>query len=85
MAVSPSEAREVAAGTSKGRELLNNPNPTTLGVGAASPVTTQAALTTEDATVIDATYGAPEEAVLNNVRTRLGEIEAALQAFGLLA
>ncbi|MEE9244875.1 MAG: hypothetical protein V3U63_01630, partial [Gemmatimonadota bacterium] len=74
-----------AAGTSKGREVLDSPNPSTLGVGAATPVATQAALTAEDATVIDATYGAPEEGVLNNVRTRLGEIEAALQAFGLIA
>ncbi len=42
------------------------------------------ALTAEDATVIDATYGSDEEGVLNNVRTRVGEIEVVLQAQGLL-
>ena len=44
----------------------------------------QGGLTAEDATVIDATYGAVEEAVLNNVRTRIGELEAAAQAMGWL-
>jgi len=43
-----------------------------------------AALTAEDATAIDSTYDATEEAVLNNVRTRLGEVEARLQALVLL-
>lgn len=43
-----------------------------------------AALTAVDATAINATYDATEEAVLNNVRTRLNEIEALLQANGLL-
>lgn len=44
----------------------------------------EAALTAEDATVIDSTYDGTEEAVLNNVRTRLGELETALQAIGLI-
>lgn len=43
-----------------------------------------AALTAVDATAINATYDAVEEAVLNNVRTRLNEIETLLQANGLL-
>ncbi len=85
MAVSPSDARAVASGNAKGKELLDAPNPTSLAVGTQStPATTQAALSAENATVIDATYGAIDEGVLNNVRTRLGEIEAALQAFGLI-
>ncbi len=41
------------------------------------------AITAEDATVIDATYGAVEEAVLNNVRTRVGELEVILQGLGV--
>ncbi len=45
----------------------------------------EAALTSEDATAIDATYDSVEQGVLNNVRTRLDEIEAALQAQGLLS
>lgn len=43
-----------------------------------------AALTAVDATAIDAVYDATEQGVLNNVRTRLNEIEALLQAAGLL-
>ena len=65
------------------------------GAGTAAPhfrteegdiiiLANQGALTAEDATVIDATYGAVEEAVLNNVRTRIGELEAAAQAMGWL-
>jgi hypothetical protein len=46
--------------------------------------TRQAALTAVDNTAIDATYGATEEAVLNNVRTRVNEIYARLQTIGLI-
>ncbi len=49
------------------------------------PVVQPTALTAEDATAINSTYDAVEEAVLNNVRTRLGEIETKFQALGLLA
>ncbi len=44
-----------------------------------------AALTAADASVIDATYGATEEAVLNNVRTRLNEVDTLLDNYGLIA
>lgn len=43
------------------------------------------ALTAVDATAIDAVYDAVEQGVLNNVRTRLNEIETLLKANGLLA
>lgn len=43
-----------------------------------------AALTAEDSSTLDGTYGPEEEAVLGNVRTRIGEIEAALIAAGVL-
>ena len=44
----------------------------------------QTALTAEDSTVIDDTYGTDEEGVLNNVRIRVGEIEVILQGLDLL-
>ena len=44
-----------------------------------------AALTAADNTAIDAVFDATEEAVLNNVRTRLNELVARLQANGLLS
>jgi hypothetical protein len=52
---------------------------------AGAPVAKAAVLTTVDATVIDATYGATEEAVINNTRTRLNDLESRLQAYNLLS
>lgn len=46
---------------------------------------TPAALTAPNASVVDATYGAEESAVITNLRTRVNELEAALRALGLLA
>lgn len=51
----------------------------------ASGVASSAALTAADETAIDATYDAVEQAVLENIRTRQGEIEAALQKAGILS
>lgn len=50
-----------------------------------APVVQPTALTAVDATAIDSTYGATEEAVVNNIRTRVGELETKLTALGLLA
>jgi hypothetical protein len=44
-----------------------------------------AALTASDVSVVDATYGAEEVAVIENLRTRVDELESRLQAIGLLA
>ncbi len=61
-----------------------NHDGSTAGFFGTGPVSKATALTAEDATVIDATYGSVEEAVLNNLRTRVGELESKLQAYGLL-
>lgn len=42
------------------------------------------ALTIENTSVIDSAWNAVEEAILRNARVRVGEIEAALQAAGIL-
>jgi len=55
-----------------------------IGVYGVPAVVRGSALTAEDSTVIDATYDAVEQAVLNNVRTRLGELEARVQNFGIM-
>jgi len=47
--------------------------------------TQQAALTTADASIVDDTYGAEEAAVIENLRTRVNQLEAALQALGFIA
>jgi len=73
--------------------ILSTTTGTKIGTGTtqllafynATPVVQPTALTAEDATAINSTYDAVEEAVLNNVRTRLGEVETKLQALGLLA
>jgi len=75
MALTAKQARDLSAG---------GPEATT-ALGGLTGAAASAAATAIDATVIDATYGAPEEAVLNNVRTRLNELEAALQAHGIIA
>ena len=43
----------------------------------------QPALTAEDASVVDGTYGTEEQDVINNTRTRVGELEQALQNVGI--
>jgi hypothetical protein len=43
-----------------------------------------AALTAADASTVDSTYGAEEAAVIANLRTRLNELEARLQAAGFI-
>lgn len=42
------------------------------------------ALTAEDTSTVDTTYGAEEAAVIANLRTRVGELEAVLVAAGIL-
>lgn len=56
-----------------------------LGFFGVAYTTQPTALTAPNATVIDSTYGADEEGVLNNVRTRINELESKLQALGLIA
>ncbi len=47
-------------------------------------ITPAAALTAADGGTVDGTYGAEEAAVIANNVTRIGEIEAALVAAGIL-
>lgn len=56
-----------------------------LGFFGATPVVQQTALTAADAGTIDGTYGAEEQAILGNIRTRLGELETKLIALGFIA
>lgn len=50
-----------------------------------TPIVQPTALTAADNTAIDATYDATEQAVLDNVRTRLNELETRLTDWGFLA
>lgn len=55
-----------------------------LGFFGAAAVTKRAAPTAENTSTVDTTYGTQERDVLNNVRTRLGEVISALQSLGLM-
>jgi hypothetical protein len=41
-------------------------------------------LTTADTNTADGTYGATEQNIINNLQTRLNELEAILQKFGII-
>jgi len=55
------------------------------GTALNTLLTQGAALTAADASTVDGTYGAEEAAVIGNLRTRLGEVEARLEAAGIVA
>ena len=62
-----------------------NHDGTKVGFLGAAPVAKAAALTAAKNETIDVVYGAPEEATLKNVQTRVNELETALKAYGLLS
>lgn len=74
-----------AAGTGTLRGLRIGTATGTLGFFGATPVSKPAALTAADGSVVDATYGTEEANVINNLRTRLNELESRLQGLGLLS
>ena len=83
MGISSSVARQIASGHSEGQKALDDFNPTALGVGDATPVTTQAALTAAAGGSANSGDGGTDTIIEAN-RTRLAEIEAALIAFGIV-
>lgn len=54
-------------------------------IGNASALVQSAALTAADGSTVDTTYGQEEADVISNLVTRQAEIEAALQAAGIIA
>lgn len=54
-------------------------------VDLTDQIESQGALTPSNNGIVDGTYDGTEAAVLSNVRTRVNEIEDALQAFGILS
>lgn len=56
-----------------------------LGFFNKTPVVQQAAMTAVNASTVDTIYGSQEQDVINNTRTRVSEIETALEALGLIA
>ena len=93
---STGDAIEVAAGSDKGQAVGDDLNPSTFRLGAGTPVARGAALT---ATVAAAPAGGTGVAVggwssaadrdlaittINNLKTRVDQLEARVQALGLI-
>lgn len=55
-----------------------------LGFYGAAPVPRPAALTPPDAALLDASWDAAEQGVVENLRTRVNQLESRLQSLGLL-
>lgn len=47
-------------------------------------IESQGTVSSANNSAVDATYGTEEAAVINNTRTRLGQVVTALQSFGIL-
>lgn len=77
------DAVNIILGTTTGSKIGTSATQK-LGFWDAVPVVRQAALTAADATAIDATYDAVEQAVLENLRTRVNELEARMKSYGFL-
>lgn len=73
-----------AAGTGTLRGLQLGVSGGKLGFYGTTAIVKPAALTAADATTVDVVYGAEESGVINNLRTRVNELESKLQALGLL-
>lgn len=56
-----------------------------IGFFNATPVAQQAAMTAVNNSTIDTTYGTEERDVITNTRTRVSELETALENLGLIA
>jgi len=82
--ITMADARDIVINTTTGTKIGTGTTQK-LAFYNSTPIVQPTVLTAEDATAIDSTYDSVEEAVLNNVRTRLGEVETKLQALGLLA
>jgi len=78
------DGANIIAGTTTGTKI-GTATTQKLGFFNSAPVVQPTALTAADASTVDGTYGAEEQAVLGNVRTRVNELETKLRALGLLA
>lgn len=82
--VTLAEGVDVALGTVTG-SMIGTATTQRLGFYGSAPVVKPAALTAANVNAIDATYDAVEQAVLDNVRTRLNELVSRLQGLGLIS
>jgi len=67
-----------------GANVLEVKDGSKIGFYGVAAVARAGALTAKDTSTVDATYGTQERDVINNNRTRIGEIETALKNIGIL-
>ena len=67
-----------------GTNVLEVKDGSKIGFYGVAAVARAGALTAKDTSTVDATYGTQERDVINNNRTRIGEIETALKNIGIL-
>lgn len=77
------EGADIAAGTAAGSRIGTSALQK-LGFYGAAPVVRPAALTAPNAASIDSAWDAIEQGVVENLRTRLNELEVRLQSLGLI-
>ncbi|MBI4506892.1 MAG: hypothetical protein HY691_15270, partial [Chloroflexi bacterium] len=77
------DGRNVVLATATGTMIGTAPAQK-LAFFGATPVAQQPALSPADASAVDARYGPEEASVIENLRARVDELEARLQAYGLL-
>jgi hypothetical protein len=78
------EASNVIVGTSTGTKI-GTATTQKLGFFNATPVAQQASIAATDTSTVDATYGAPEAAVLADLRTKFDLLVTYLKSLGFLA
>jgi hypothetical protein len=66
------------------REFEDHRHTGTDSLPVETTIQSQGSITAVDEATVDGTYGSEESGVINNIRTRQGEIEAALVAIGAL-
>lgn len=77
------DAKNLIAGSTTGTKIATATTQK-ISLWNKTPIVQPTALTAADGSTVDGTYGAEEAAVIDNLRTRLGELETKLSAFGFL-
>lgn len=79
------QARIAKTGVTLGGNVQLGSATSRIGFYGSAGVTKPAALTAIDNAAVNSTYSAEEVGVINNIRTRLNELESRLQSLGLLS
>ena len=82
--VTVTDATNIVVGTTTGTKI-GTATTQKIGLWNAIPVVQQTTIAAVDNSTVDATYGAPEAAVLGDLRTKFDDLVTKLKAVGILA